>query len=143
MSTTSRRTAPAPRWVTRSRFRPPAAAYGVGRDANRPLLIGSVKTNIGHLESAAGIAGLIKVVLSLQHGMLPQNLHFENPSPHIPWDSLPVRVVDKAIPWQAERSAAPRRNEFLRVLRHQRPRPDRGSASASRDGEAPEPAPDG
>ena len=77
-----------------------AAAYGVGRDANRPLLIGSAKSNIGHLESAAGIAGLIKVVLSLQHGVLPQNLHFENPSPNIPWASLPVRVVDKAIPWQ-------------------------------------------
>jgi len=79
-----------------------AAVYGADRDPDRPLLIGSVKTNIGHLESAAGIAGLIKVVLSLQHDMLPQNLHFENPSPHIPWASLPVRVVDKAIPWHAD-----------------------------------------
>ncbi|HWT47312.1 MAG TPA: beta-ketoacyl synthase N-terminal-like domain-containing protein, partial [Mycobacterium sp.] len=79
-----------------------AAVYGAGRDPNHPLLIGSVKTNIGHLESAAGIAGLIKVVLCLQHEVLPQNLHFENPSPHIPWDSLPVRVVDKAIPWHAD-----------------------------------------
>ena len=84
-----------------------AAAYGAGRDPNRPLLIGSAKTNIGHLESAAGIAGLIKVVLSLQHDVLPQNLHFENPSPNIPWDSLPVRVVDKAIPWHA--NGRPRR----------------------------------
>ncbi len=84
-----------------------AAAYGVGRDADRPLLIGSAKTNIGHLESAAGIAGLIKVVLSLQNGLLPQNLHFENPSPNIPWDSLAVRVVDKAIPWRA--NGRPRR----------------------------------
>jgi len=79
-----------------------AAVYGAGRDADRPLLIGSAKTNIGHLESAAGIAGLIKVVLSLQHEVLPQNLHFQNPSPNIPWDSLPVRVVDKAIPWPAD-----------------------------------------
>jgi acyl transferase domain-containing protein/acyl carrier protein len=78
-----------------------AAAYGASRDADRPLLMGSVKTNIGHLESASGAAGLIKVVLSLQHEVLPQSLHFEKPSPHIPWDSLPVRVVDKAIPWQA------------------------------------------
>jgi acyl transferase domain-containing protein len=84
-----------------------AAVYGGGRDENRPLLIGSVKTNIGHLESAAGVAGLIKVVLSLQHEVLPQNLHFEKPSPHIPWDSLPVRVVDTAIPWQA--NGRPRR----------------------------------
>ncbi len=78
-----------------------AAAYGGSRDGDRPLLMGSVKSNIGHLESASGAAGLIKVVLSLQHDLLPQSLHFDNPSPHIPWDSLPVRVVDKAIPWQA------------------------------------------
>jgi acyl transferase domain-containing protein/acyl carrier protein len=83
------------------------AVYGAARDADRPLLIGSVKTNIGHLESASGAAGLIKVVLSLQHEMLPQSLHFESPSPHIPWDSLPVRVVDKAIPWQT--NGRPRR----------------------------------
>ena len=83
------------------------AVYGAARDADRPLLIGSVKTNIGHLESASGVAGLIKVVLSLQHELLPQSLHFETPSPHIPWDSLPVRVVDKATPWQA--NGRPRR----------------------------------
>jgi len=78
-----------------------AAVYGAGRDPNRPLLIGSVKTNVGHLESASGVAGLIKVVLSLQHDMLPQHLHFHTPSPHIPWDLLPVQVVDKATPWKA------------------------------------------
>jgi acyl transferase domain-containing protein/NADPH:quinone reductase-like Zn-dependent oxidoreductase/acyl carrier protein len=77
-----------------------AAAYGNDRDPDRPLLIGSAKTNLGHLESAAGVAGLIKVVLSLQHEVLPKNLHFENPSPHIPWESLAVRVVDQATPWQ-------------------------------------------
>ncbi len=84
-----------------------AAVYGASRDADRPLLMGSVKSNIGHTESASGAAGLIKVVLSLQHEVLPQSLHFDNPSPHIPWDSLPVRVVDKAIPWQA--NGRPRR----------------------------------
>ncbi|MCV7380588.1 polyketide synthase [Mycobacterium alsense] len=83
------------------------AVYGAARDADRPLLMGSVKTNIGHLESASGVAGLIKVVLSLQHEMLPQSLHFETPSPHIPWDSLPVRVVDQAVPWQT--NGRPRR----------------------------------
>ena len=76
-----------------------AAALGKGRADDRPLLIGSVKTNIGHLEAAAGIAGLIKVVLSLEHEELPKHLHFQNPSPHIPWDRLPVRVVDEATPW--------------------------------------------
>ena len=76
-----------------------AAAYAGSRDADRPLLMGSVKTNVGHLESASGAAGLIKVVLSLQHELLPQSLHFDQPSPHIPWDSLPVRVVDQPVPW--------------------------------------------
>ncbi|KUI44755.1 polyketide synthase [Mycobacterium sp. GA-1199] len=84
-----------------------AAAYGAARDPNRPLLMGSVKTNVGHLESASGAAGLIKVVLSLQNGSLPRSLHFDNPSPHIPWDSLPVRVVDETIPWQT--NGRPRR----------------------------------
>lgn len=84
-----------------------AAAYGDARDADRPLLMGSVKTNIGHTESASGAAGLIKVVLSLQHEVLPQSLHFDEPSPHIPWDSLPVRVVDTAMPWRA--NGRPRR----------------------------------
>jgi len=84
-----------------------AVAYGASRDADRPLLMGSVKTNIGHTESASGAAGLIKVVLSLQHDLLPQSLHFDTPSPHIPWDSLPVRVVNEATPWPA--SGRPRR----------------------------------
>jgi acyl transferase domain-containing protein/NADPH:quinone reductase-like Zn-dependent oxidoreductase/acyl carrier protein len=83
------------------------AAYGGGRDANRPLLMGSVKTNIGHTESASGAAGLIKVVLSLQNRELPQSLHFDNPSPHIPWGTLPVKVVDKSTPW--EPNGRPRR----------------------------------
>ncbi len=82
------------------------AVYGQGRDPNRPLLIGSVKTNIGHLEAASGVAGLIKVALAFEHEMLPKHLHFHNPSPHIPWDRLPVRVVREALPWP--RTARPR-----------------------------------
>lgn len=84
-----------------------AAAYGGSRDADRPLLMGSVKSNIGHTESASGAAGLIKVVLSLQNELLPRSLHFDTPSPHIPWDTLPVRVVDEALPWHA--NGRPRR----------------------------------
>ncbi|UXA13859.1 SDR family NAD(P)-dependent oxidoreductase [Mycobacterium sp. SMC-8] len=79
-----------------------AAAYGAARDADRPLLMGSVKSNIGHTESASGAAGLIKVVLSLQHQVLPKSLHFDNPSPHIPWDTLPVRVVAEPTPWETD-----------------------------------------
>src|SRR6201991_216160 len=82
------------------------AAFGIGRDADRPLLIGSVKTNIGHLEAAAGIAGVIKVILSLEHELLPQHLHFQTPSPHIPWDRLALKVVQEATPW--ERNGEPR-----------------------------------
>src|ERR1700761_3761294 len=82
------------------------AALGKGRDPGQPLLIGSVKTNIGHLEAAAGIAGLIKVILSLEHEELPKHLNFKNPSPHIPWDRLAGRVVDEATPW--ERNGRPR-----------------------------------
>jgi acyl transferase domain-containing protein len=83
-----------------------AAVLGRGRDANRPLLIGSAKTNIGHLEAAAGIAGVLKVVMSLEHQELPKHLNFRNPSPHIPWDRIPVRVVDEAVSW--ERTDRPR-----------------------------------
>ena len=76
-----------------------AAVYGKERDRDRPLLIGSVKTNIGHLESAAGVASLIKVVLAMRHGVIPKHLHFQDPNPHLDWDQLPVRVVSEATDW--------------------------------------------
>ena len=75
------------------------AAYGRGRAPERPLLIGSVKTNIGHLESAAGVAGLIKTTLSMHHGVIPRHLHFETPSPRMDWERLPLRVTTEATPW--------------------------------------------
>lgn len=68
------------------------AALCVGRERPRALRIGSVKTNIGHLESAAGVAGLIKVALALAHQTLPASLHFAQPNPHIPFEELGLRV---------------------------------------------------
>ena len=85
-----------------------AAVYGKGRDADRPLLMGSVKTNIGHLESAAGIAGLIKAVLAMKQGIIPQHLHFENPSTLVEWETLPVRVMTEAAEWPLESGRPPR-----------------------------------
>lgn len=64
-----------------------------------PLFVGSVKTNLGHLESAAGIAGLIKVILSLKHEQIPSHLNFKSPSPHIPWSDLNVKVPTQTTPW--------------------------------------------
>ena len=78
-----------------------ANVFGEGRDSEHPLAIGSVKTNVGHLEATAGVAGLVKVVLALQARTIPKHLHFETPSPHIPWAELPVTVPTKATPWEA------------------------------------------
>jgi len=64
-----------------------------------PLWVGSVKTNIGHLEAAAGIASVIKVVLSLQNGKIPAHLHFKEPNPHIPWDEIAVSIPTDSVPW--------------------------------------------
>ncbi len=69
------------------------------RPVENPLYIGSVKTNIGHLEGAAGIAGLIKTVLALRSGVIPPHLHFRVPNPHIAWDTAPIRVPTEPTPW--------------------------------------------
>ncbi len=65
---------------------------GAGRPADRPCFVGSVKTNIGHSQAAAGVAGLIKTVLCLERGQVPPSLHFNTPSPLIAWDELPLAV---------------------------------------------------
>ena len=67
--------------------------YSTNRSSDRPLLVGSVKTNLGHLESAAGIAGFIKAVLVLQRGVIPKHLHFNNPNPSIDWNAIPVKIT--------------------------------------------------
>ncbi|GAA1770519.1 type I polyketide synthase [Nonomuraea bangladeshensis] len=75
------------------------AVLGRGRPADRPLLVGSVKTNLGHTEGAAGVTGLIKSVLCVKHGWLPASLNFTTPNPAIDWDRLRVRVCDTGRPW--------------------------------------------
>jgi acyl transferase domain-containing protein len=67
-----------------------------------PLLVGSVKTNIGHLEPAAGVAGLLKLVLSLQHEEIPPHLHLREPNPNVDWDALDIEVVTARRPWPAD-----------------------------------------
>ena len=83
-----------------------AAVYGQGRDPARPLRIGSVKTNIGHLEAAAGVAGVIKVVLAMQRGVIPKHLHFRTPNPGMDWERLPLEVTAEATPWPASERPA-------------------------------------
>jgi microcystin synthetase protein McyG len=78
-----------------------------GRALRRPLLIGSIKTNIGHAEAASGVAGLLKVVMSLRHEAIPPHLHLDAPNPRIPWTSFPVAVPTTLTPWP--RSERPRR----------------------------------
>lgn len=73
---------------------------------NGPLLVGSAKTNFGHLEAAAGIAGLMKTALAIQNGNIPPHLHFKTPSPHIAWDRLPFEVVTENTPWPQQAKIA-------------------------------------
>jgi len=77
--------------------------FGVDRPADQPLLIGSVKTNLGHLEFAAGIAGLIKTALCVQSGTLPASLNFETPNHRIAWDAGALQVVTDRRGWPSER----------------------------------------
>ena len=76
-----------------------AQALGTNRSTDNPLLVGSCKTNFGHLEAAAGITGLIKAVLSLARGKIPPHLHFETPNPMLDWNTLPLRVTTALQDW--------------------------------------------
>ncbi|MGF7179799.1 SDR family NAD(P)-dependent oxidoreductase [Tunturiibacter psychrotolerans] len=82
-----------------------AAVYGKSRSVDRPLIIGTAKTNVGHLESAAGVAGLIKTVLSLEHGIIPPHLHFKKLNPAISLDDIPAVIPVQPMPWPGTNKA--------------------------------------
>ncbi len=119
-----------------------AAVYGSGRPADRPCLIGSVKSNIGHLEAASGIAGVIKAVLAIEHAQIPPSLNFDEPNPDIPWAESGLRVVTDLTSWPS--TGGPRRagvsgygygGTIAHLVLEQAPRtevamlaPDRGTA---------------
>ncbi|MCB0064447.1 MAG: acyltransferase domain-containing protein, partial [Caldilineaceae bacterium] len=74
----------------------------LGQERAHPIFVSSVKTNIGHLEGAAGIASLIKTILCLQHGQIPPHLHLQRPNPRIPWSQLPFQIPTRLTPWPTD-----------------------------------------
>jgi acyl transferase domain-containing protein len=77
-----------------------SGVFRADRDPATPLVIGSVKTNVGHLEAAAGVTGLIKLILALRHKEIPPHLHMTAPNSHIDWTAMPLKVAEAVMPWK-------------------------------------------